>query len=157
LSILIIYTTKHGTVEKSVNLLREKFSNVNTVNVLKDKVPGLSDYSTVIIGGSIYMGRVQKELKSYLETHLETLLSKKVGLFLCAGHPDQSVIAEEFNQAFPQSLIDQAVAKEVFGYELDFAKMNMLERFIIKKVHKVKESQFNLDETKITHFANKLR
>jgi menaquinone-dependent protoporphyrinogen oxidase len=108
-------------VEKSVNLLREKFSHVNIVNVLKDKVPGLSDYSTVIIGGSIYMRRVQKELKSYLETHLETLLSKKVGLFLYAGHPDQSVIAEEFNQAFPQSLIDQAVAKGVFGYERNFA------------------------------------
>ncbi|MGI8387004.1 flavodoxin domain-containing protein [Robertmurraya sp. P23] len=157
MSILIIYTTKHGTVEKSVNLLREKFSDVDVVNVLKDKVPGLSDYSTVVIGGSIYMGRVQKELTSFMETHLETLLSKKVGLFLCAGHPDQSVIEVEFNQAFPQNLIDHAVAKEVFGYELDFAKMNMLERFIIKKVHKVKESQFNLDETKITHFANKLR
>jgi menaquinone-dependent protoporphyrinogen oxidase len=157
MSILIIYTTKHGTVEKSVNQLREGFKEVETVNLLQEKVPGLSDYSTVIMGGSIYMGRVQKELTSYMEIHLETLLTKKVGLFLCAGHPDKSIIEEEFNQSFPQRLIDHAVAKEVFGYELDFAKMNMLERFIIKKVHKVKESQFKLDETKITHFANKLR
>ncbi|WP_223069745.1 flavodoxin domain-containing protein [Paenibacillus caui] len=151
---LIMYTTKHGTTEKAVNLLKQKLAGmVHAVNISREKVPALEGYDTVIIGGSIYMGHIQKELTKCINKYLPTLLAKKVGLFICAGHPDSKMLAKEMKEAFPAALYEHAIAKEIFGYEFNYSKLHVMEKWILKQVAGVKASRFALSEAKIDGFC----
>lgn len=158
MSTLIIYASKHGATEKVVSRLKEKIGgNIQSFNVKKESIPPLESYEAVILGGSIYVGKVQKELTEYINGHLNELLTKRVGIFLCAGHPDEQQLAKELRESFPEALSNHALVKEIVGYEFDFSKMNMLEKFAVKKIQGIKESQFALSEEKIDRFVEKLQ
>ena len=58
---LIVYATKHGSV-KRVQILSSKFDGqVVLINVKETEDLDLSKYDKVIIGGSIYAGRIQRK------------------------------------------------------------------------------------------------
>ncbi|WP_075980031.1 flavodoxin domain-containing protein [Bacillus massilinigeriensis] len=155
---IIIYATKHGAVEKAALILKERLGwEIPTVDITKEYAPPLEEYDTVIIGGSIYIGNVQKDLVKFMYDHLDVLLTKRVGLFLCAGHPNQEELDKEMKRAFPEQLYNHAIVKEVFGYEFDFSKLSFLERLTIRNVAHVKESQFALSEKKIDEFAGMMK
>jgi menaquinone-dependent protoporphyrinogen oxidase len=154
---IILYATKHGTVEKAVSKLKQEMGdNVDSFSVQNGAVPSLKEYDLVIIGGSIYMGNIQKEMKNYLKENMSLLLEKRIGLFLCAAQSEKVELQKEWENAFPEKLYNHAMIKENFGYEFDFSKMSFLEKLIIKKIKGVKESQFALSNEKITHFAAEL-
>lgn len=132
---LIIYATKHGSTKKYAEILLEKLTGrVDLYNVKDKKSPELSQYDNVIIGGSIYMGRVQKELSEFTAKHLNILKDKRVGLYICCMNKSEA--EKQLNSAFPQELLKCAIAKGSFGGEFNFKKMNFLERFLIKIVSK---------------------
>lgn len=59
---IIIYTTKYGCAEKAAYLLRSKLGEgTEAVNLMHAKEPLLDKYDTVILGGSIYFGKIQKK------------------------------------------------------------------------------------------------
>lgn len=153
---IIIYTTKYGSVEKAAERLKSKMDGeVHLVNIMKEKSPALNEYDCVILGGSIYAGKVQKELTEYISQNVPLLLEKRVGLFICAGQPEP-IKTQELQTSFPVELFEHAAAKDVFGYEYNFEKLNFLEKLVIRVVAGVKSSKFELSDEKIDHFAKQL-
>lgn len=153
---IIIYTTKYGTAEKAAKLLMQKLgSPVTLVNLMKEKAPSLSEYDCVILGGSVYVGKVQKELTDYINKNLAELLKKQVGLFVCAAQ-EPEVAIQELEASYPAELCQLAVAKANLGYEFDFNKMSFMDRTITKMIAKTKESKFALSEEAIADFAKSL-
>jgi len=149
---LVIYGTKHGTAEKCCNLLKEKLQGeVALVNIKKDKVPDINSFDNIIIGGSIYMGQIQKEIKSFCAKNLNLLKEKRIGLFIC-GMNDTDVVTPIKN-SFPEGLLNKAAAKEYFGGEAILKNMNFLERFIMKKVGKMDKDVSKLSEENINKLA----
>lgn len=64
---LIVYGTKHGTTEKCSKLLKDKLSGeVVIINIKKENMPDITAFNNIIIGGSVYMGQIQKEVKKFL-------------------------------------------------------------------------------------------
>lgn len=59
----------------------------------------------------------------------------------------------EINEAFPQELLRSAAAKDYFGGEFIFKKMNFMERMIVKKVSKIDKDTSNILEDNISRFA----
>lgn len=154
---LIIYSTKHGTAEKAVNILKSKLKGeVHTVNIMLEPVTAVEEYDNIILGGSIYIGKIQKKLSTFVNTNLPLLLEKKIGLFICAGEEDEALKEKEFIIAFPPTLFDHAIAKEVFGFEFDMAKLNFLEKLAMSKVKGFKTSTYKLSEEKIYSFAENM-
>lgn len=154
---LIIYSTKHGTAEKAVNILKSKLKGeVHTVNIMLEPGTEVEEYDNIILGGSIYIGNIQKKLSSFVNTNLPLLLKKRIGLFLCAAEEDETLKEKEFRIAFPPTLFDHARAKEVFGFELDMEKLNFLEKLAMSKIKGFKTSMFKLSEEKIDGFAEKM-
>lgn len=150
---IIIYATKYGSVAHAVKLLKPQMDGeVVTVNIMEETVPDLVDFDTVILGGSIYMGKIQKKLANYVEKHLSQLLTKKVGLFICAAQ-ELEIREKELFEAFPFELYQHAVCKEVFGYEFHFEKMNFIEKKIVRVVMGTKENCSELSEELIGEFA----
>lgn len=154
---LIVYSSKHGTAEKAANILKSKIAgDVDVVNIMLEPSTNLEKYDNIILGGSIYMGRVQKKLSAFVTQSLSTLLEKQIGLFICAGEKDEALKEKELIVAFPPVIFEHAIVKEVFGFEIDINKLNFFEKFIMSKVKGVTTSVYELSEEKINAFAEKI-
>ncbi|MGE5340222.1 MAG: flavodoxin domain-containing protein [Candidatus Omnitrophota bacterium] len=153
---LIVYMTTHGATEKTAEILKSKLKgDVSLVNLKKNKPKDLSGFDTIVIGGSIHIGKIQKGITTFISRHLDTLKQKKLGLFVCCmAEGDEA--QKEFDAAFPEELRAHATATGFFGGEFNFEKMNFIYRAMIRKVAKVNESVSKLKEENISRFADAL-
>ncbi len=130
---LVIYASKHGTARKCASILSKKLTGkVDIQDLRAGSIPNLAKYDKVIIGGSIYAGRIQKELTAFCSQNLDALKSKKLGLFICCMFKNSA--EAQLNSAFPQEFLVNAIATENFGGEMMFSDMNFAEKLLTKMV-----------------------
>lgn len=150
---LIVYASKYGCTEKCAELLSKELNGeVDIIDLKKVMDIDISKYEKVIIGGSIYIGKIQKEITEFCSKNLDKLREKRIGLFIC-GMQEGDTINTELNKNFNPVLIKIADAKECFGGEFIFDKMNFIDKFIVKKVSKVTLNKSNILEENILKFA----
>lgn len=154
---LIVYASKHGCAKKAAGKIALEFGvNTEVMDVRNITRIDLEDFDRIIIGGSIHAGRIQKQIRTFTRRHLDLLLQKQIGLYIC--HMEQGDRAmKELTDNFPVQLLDHAAARGLFGGEFVFEKMNFLEKFIIKKVAKVSASESNINQENIENFINTLK
>jgi len=137
---IIIYSTKYGYTKDCVDALKSQLSgDVLAVDLGTDTVSSLEAFDRVVLGGSIYMGQVNKKLKAFCESRLAKLLEKPVALFLCCGLPEN--FEQNLAAAFPGELIEKAIAAECFGGELRMEKMKGPDRIISGLMKKASKGQ----------------
>ena len=57
----IVYATTHGCTEKCVLKVKAGLSGeIQSFNIKKNLKPQIDGYETILIGGSIHAGRIQK-------------------------------------------------------------------------------------------------
>ncbi len=152
MNILIAYCTRHGCTEEAAQTLKENLSGeVTLVNLKKNGKPDLSAFDTVILGGSIHMGKIQSQVRKFIEKNVDVLLEKRTGLYVCCMEEKQA--QQQFENAFPEELRKHASATGIFGGAFNFERMNFLERKIVQKVAGVTESVYKIDEGEIKRFA----
>jgi len=157
MSILIVFRSKHGTTLKCAEKLAGKFSaDTRIVDLKKEPNIDISKFDTVIIGGSIHAGRMQKSVIKFCEKNMDNLLKKDLGLYLCCMEEGEKA-QKQFDNAFPDKLIGSAKARGLLGGEFNFEKMNFLERFIIGKISGQSKSVSKINEENITDFFDKLK
>ncbi|NPV43889.1 MAG: flavodoxin [Firmicutes bacterium] len=145
---LIAYASRYGCTEKCATILSEKLTGkVDLCNLKRVKDVDLSQYDKVIIGGPVYIGKIQKKVKEFCLKNLSVLKEKKIGLFICGMESGDRAEAQ-LNACFPQELLFHAAAREFFGGEFKFKKMNPMERFMIRMVSRMDESRSVLDTNK---------
>ncbi|WP_139904707.1 flavodoxin domain-containing protein [Clostridium thermarum] len=132
---LIIYATKYGCTERCAKSLSAKLSGkVDLLNIKNGQTPDITKYDKIIIGGSIYAGRIQKSIKDFCINNHSILRNKKLGLFICCG------FAENFQQyltnSFSKELLEAAVSKQCFGGELNLENMKFFDRLVTKMITK---------------------
>lgn len=159
---LIVYATKYGTTEKCAKILAERLiGEVDIYNLKEGKGVEIAQYDRLIIGGSIYMGKIRKEVSEFCLKNLDVLKEKKLGVFIC-GMQEGDQADVQMKQSFPEELLVNAVARESFGGEFRLKEMNFLERFIVKMVtkkdsisqdQKTKENISTISEENINRFA----
>lgn len=151
---LIIYASKHGCTEKCSKLLMDKLNGeVKIVNIKKESVPGITLFDNIIIGGSVYVGSIQKEVNEFCLKNVNALKEKKLGFFICCMR-ENDIAEAQINTSFPKELLANAVAKGYFGGEFIFEKMNFLERLIVKKVSKINKNTSSISKENINKFAH---
>jgi menaquinone-dependent protoporphyrinogen oxidase len=156
MSTLIVYASSHGCTEKAALALEQQLKDsVTLANLKKDKNIDPTYYDTVIIGGSIHAGQVQKVVKRFCSQHLDTLKQKRVGLFLSCMEEGEKA-QQQFDNAFPGELRNHAAVTGLFGGEFDFEKMNFLQRAIVKKVAGITENVSKVKEENIRQFSDAL-
>ncbi|WP_286946980.1 flavodoxin domain-containing protein [Acetobacterium sp. UBA5834] len=132
---LILYASTYGFTKDCVQMLKKNVNgDVQIVNITKESIPTLDDYDTILIGGSIYMGQIQKPIKNYCLKNLDALKNKKIGFFISCGSAEHS--DDYFKTAFPETLLNQAVSIENFGGEMRPDKMNFFHKFVSNMVEK---------------------
>ncbi|GAA0737294.1 flavodoxin domain-containing protein [Clostridium oceanicum] len=151
---IIIYSTKYGSAEKASELLKENMvGEVELVNIMKQTVPDIKGYDNVILGGSVYIGKIQKKLTNYINENIDELLKKRIALFICSGSLDKKIIQKYIKELFNPKLYNKAICTDTFGYEICFEKMNFIEKFMMKKMKKSTESEYCLNKENIKRFA----
>lgn len=151
---LIVFSSSHGTTEKAARLLSNLVSgDVDLLDLKKSSHPDLKWYDAVIIGGSIHVGSVHRNLKRFIERNLSVLVTKNIGLFICCMQEGQTAKAQ-FEHAFPKELRNISLANGLFGGEFIFSKMNFIERQMVKKISGIKEDLSKIDVNAIGEFAD---
>ena len=144
---LVVYASKHGSAEDCAKTVAGKLKGkVELVNLKEKIVKDVFVYDEVIIGGSIYAGRIQKEVTEFCSKNLDVLKSKNLGLFICCMNIENSKM--QLESSFPKELTNLAKAKEGFGGEFRFKKMNFFERFIVKAIYKKDKNNPIVDTSK---------
>jgi len=153
---LIIYTSSHGCTEKAVKELSRKLSGeIASMDLKHHPSPPLFEFDRIIIGGSIHAGQIQKRIRDFCSANREQLKSKEIGLFICCMY-EAEIAREEIKNAFPEELHQMAKTEAIFGGEYNFDEMNFIEKMLVKKIAKVRESVSNLDHDSIDRFANRM-
>jgi menaquinone-dependent protoporphyrinogen oxidase len=153
---LIAYSSKHGATARIAGILNVKLNGTaRLVNLGKEKLPDLNHYDIIIIGGSIYNGKIGRTLQKYLEQHQDVMLKKHLGIYLSCLEKDR-VAESQFNQAFPAALREHAFATGILGGEVLFNKINLLERLIIGRSQNIRQSTTRINNKAIDEFVKKI-
>ncbi len=150
---LIVYSTKHGTAARCAELLKEKLTGDVVLADAKDS-PDPEGYDAVILGASVYAGSIQREMTRFCEEHHDTLREKKLGLFICSG--DHGEKAREYLKLFGEGLFSHARAKELFGHEIHWETMNLIEKLLVRLLMKTRGSSSHLEQGAIDSFAGEM-
>ncbi len=152
---IILYCSRYGTTEKVAQMIADRLKEgAILLNLHTHPKPSIHGFDRVILGGSIYMGKIQKQMRLFCKDYLALLLEKEVGLFICGLYQDKQ--QEEFDNAYPQSLREHSTAQGLLGGALQFAKMNFLEKFIVKKIMDAKQDLSRIDQRAIDAFVKQL-
>ncbi len=137
---LIIYASTYGYTRDCVHSLKQQLNGeTRIVDINKEAVPALTDFDTILIGGSIYIGQIQKKIKKYCLAHVDALKNKNLGFFIACGSAE--TIATYFKNSFPEPLLEKALFTENVGGEMRPDKMNFFHRFITKMIDKSADKQ----------------
>jgi menaquinone-dependent protoporphyrinogen oxidase len=149
---LIAYSTTLGCTEQCASKLRKDIGeDVEMIKISSRKKYDLQEFDTIIIGGSIQEGRIQQSVHHFCTSHLQVLLQKQVGLFVCCQDQDDNE-KELIEQAFPPQLVKHALASGFFGGELNIKKMNLLQKIMTRKAARLQKEP-DIDFQRILEFA----
>jgi len=155
--ILIAYATRFGTTEKCAGMLaeilRKKNLEVELVDLKKNKRVKPENYDLVIVGGSFLAFRMNAFVKKFVKRNLNILLNTKIGIFMCGADENWK---DEIKKGFPEELLDKAVAKGYFGYEMNWDKMNPIVRNIMQKASTTTEPVSKINTENIRKFAEEI-
>ena len=151
----IIYTTKHGSVKKCADILKEKLGgNADIYNLAESSDIPLDDYDTIILGASVYVGKIQKEMVKFCTGNNPDLHSKQLGLFVCAG--ERSEKRFDYLKLFGDNIFSKSISRKVFGDEVYYEKLNLFEKLALRMLKGVKKSYSNLDSEAMDEFITEL-
>lgn len=151
---LIVYASTHGCAEGCADRLREGLAGDTTlINIRKDPVPDLRSFDTVVVGGSIHVGKIQKRIRKFCGKNVDLLTTRKLGLFLCCMEEGETA-EKQLSDAFPDALRAHATARGLFGGAFDFDRMNAVEKAIIRKAAGVEGSVSNVSGENIRAFID---
>jgi len=152
--ILIIYRSRYGTTSKVSAYLASRLNNaeLTIISTGKEKMPDLSSFDKIILGGSIRAGMIQGEIRKIITKNLDTLLSKELGLYLCCMEEGERR-QKQFDDSFPEAIRRHAKATGLFGGEFNFDRLNFLEKKIIRKVSGFNDTVSKIDYKAIDKFA----
>jgi len=152
---LIIYASKYGCTENCASYLKDQLSSeVELIDINKtDQKIDLETFDTILIGGSIYAGKLySKELRTFCQNNVDELCKKRIGLFLCCAQPDTDDL---FLKNFPSALLEHAELTKTFGSEARLEAMKFLDKTILKAVTKGDFSSFEISHENIEKFAKR--
>lgn len=156
MKVAVIFATKYGFTEKCAELLSEGVKcETKLINLKKEKAGELDNYDLIVLGSSVYAGKIQKEMIDFIGAEKEKLITKKIALFSCNMHQGEEG-EKQLKNIFPKEIYDNSFFSVSFGGKFDFNKMNFLEKVIVKKIAKVEKDVENIELENIKLLQDKI-
>ena len=153
----IIYASKTGTSRKIAKALIDKIKgDVITIPIAKAKSACLLKYDFIIIAGSIHYGRIQSEIKSFVNKNSKTIQGINYGLYITCINDDKK--EEYLNKSFGEETVRNALVAESFGAELNLNKGDLITKRIInanlKRFKKENKQPPSIKWERVDEYAN---
>ena len=147
MKILIVYGTKYGCTKKCSEILKSYLHGEVTVISAKAAPASLKAYDVVFIGGSVYMGKIQKEVIRFCNQNKIELMNKRFGIFVCCYTPNGT---EGFIETlFPQEILSHASYVTCVGGEMNYEKMNVIYRKMFQALNRIDDFKKGFIEPQI--------
>ena len=130
MKILIVYSSVWGVSKQCAQMLADMLCDKHEVSVFSiENAPSPPGFDVAVVGGSVRMGRLNRQLRSYLKNNAEALSGMNTALFMCCG------LSENFDDyvalQFPTSVIP-SLGIHYFGGELKPEKLKGFDRIAVK-------------------------
>jgi menaquinone-dependent protoporphyrinogen oxidase len=155
LSTIIIYASTHGAAEEAARLLSARIDGSEVWNIQQNKSIDLTPFDTVIVGGSVRIGRIQRALRRFVDKNVDVLLAKRLGLYLCCMN-EGDVAKRQLEGVYPEALRQHASATGLFGGRLDFERLSAIERTLVTQVAGIAQNVSTMDGDAMARFADRL-
>jgi menaquinone-dependent protoporphyrinogen oxidase len=139
--ILVTYASKHGsTAEIAERIARSIEKEGNDVNICPvDKAGDPLNYSTIIIGTAVYIGKWRKAAVDYLKRNQIELANTKVWMFATGptgeGDPDDLLNGWKYPDSLKPVIENiNPFDIKIFHGALDDSKLDIMEKLAIKMV-----------------------
>lgn len=157
MKILIAYASRFGTTEKCAvmlaDMLKGEGHEVELADLKRNARVKPDNYDRIAVGGSFVAFRMNAFVKKFVKRNLSILLNKKTGIFMCGA---DETWENEIKKGFPAELLDKAIAKGYFGYEMNWDKMNPMIRNMMQKASKTTEKVSKINTENIKKFAEEI-
>jgi menaquinone-dependent protoporphyrinogen oxidase len=100
-TVLVTWVTRYGSTEEVAHAVADDLMKYGlAVNAQPiSAVDGLERYSAVVLGCALYMARLHKDARHFLESHRDELVRRPVGVFVLGPiHADAKEFAEAERQ-----------------------------------------------------------
>lgn len=152
---IIIYSSKYGCTEDCAKYLKSRLSGLpELMDADRSNSVSLESYDTVILGSSIYIGRVSKKIQKLCKENVNLLTKKNVGIFLCCAFPEQTDTYLTTN--FPDKLLGNAAVIKSFGGEARIEKMRFLDKAVMKAGIKGNHEALKVSYNNMNDFIKKI-
>jgi menaquinone-dependent protoporphyrinogen oxidase len=132
--VLVTYRSKYGAAAECAHRISRGLPlDTEVVDLARVRDPVLSGADAVVIGGSIYGGKIQREVTAFCERHREALLGTRVALFICCLFRDEAARAL-LAASFPDWLNAHAFGREWLGGVLSWDKLTAVDRMLVRGV-----------------------
>lgn len=132
---LIVYATKYGCTKKCAEILKSFLDGEVEILSAKSYKIDLTQYDVILIGGSVYMGKIRKEIIQFYKSNKKQLMNKKLGVFVCCYTPNGT---EGFLETIcPNEILEHAFYVTCVGGEMNYEKMNYLYRKMFQLLKKI--------------------
>lgn len=136
---LIIYASRTGTTEKAVQMIAEKLKETpDIINIGAVKKTDLSGYDFILVGGPIKMGRLYKSVKQFLAKNRAVLMTKRFGLFLACGYPQE--LENYFKVILDDAMREHAEVLTDIGYAYYLENMGPVEQRVVMQLANTQKS-----------------
>lgn len=152
---LTVYRSKYGAAAECAAAISQTLNAGCDVVDLKKSRPNPESYDIVVIGGSIYAGRIQKDVGKYCEKYKEVLRHRVVGCYISCLFADDKA-REELEGNYADWLKAHATIMEWFGGNALLSKMNKFDRFLYMKIAGVAEDVRAIRDERIVNFCKAL-
>lgn len=130
---LIIYASKKGATKKCAERIKQGVrGQVKLIECKEALNEPIDSYDNIIIGGAVYAGTLDKNLKSFCNHNKECLMAKRTFLFL--GCMNDKQINDYIKDNIPEEVANHLEDVTCCGGAFYFSKMNFFEKVIIKKI-----------------------
>jgi len=129
---LIAYRTKYGTAAGCARALAEKIGGDTALADLADaRDVNVKEYDVVLIGGSIYAGKIQRKVVAFCERNREALLHRRVGIFLCCLYQGEEALVQ-LQSVFPDWLLAHSFSRVLAGGEVHYERLTFPDRLLVR-------------------------
>lgn len=150
---LVAFSSRYGAAEACALHIQDGLScECEIVNLKENRNPNTEQYEIVIIGGSIYGGRLSKRVVRFCDGNRELLSRKIVGLYICCLY-DGEKADEQLAVNFPPWILAHAKKSSWFGGKIYFSKLKALDKFLYQKMTGLSEDMDKIRMDKIEEFC----
>ena len=130
MKILLAFTSKNGSTASCVERLAKGLNGLDVTAVdLAQAKPNLSEFDMIIVGAAVHHHRFPAPVAHFLREEKDTLLQKKLGLFLLCGIAEEQVYYME--KLFPAELRERAFEISFFGGSLRYDGLKLWDKLFV--------------------------